>query len=269
MGYCAWLTKKTGRRFRLPTEAEWALAASDRRQTASWNAETSGGHSHPVGTLPPNAAGLYDMVGNVWELCLEPFTSGGSNAVVRGGAWNSPPVRLTSRTRQEVRADAWLRSDPIRPVRAWWLTNAPFVGLRVASPADDGATPAARAAATTALTLSHLRVASPGVSPDFIAGLEGDLAYAPGNPPLDEVEVTVWFTDEQGAPQISDTRGKPAFGVAFPVLVNSAYAGPQAAVLHAGETRHFTARVPVPFDEAGPLPMGPPGGKVTWAGFAN
>ena len=93
----------------LPTEAEWEYAAragtnGDRYgdlDTVAWYGRKDGNRTHPVGGKAPNAWGLYDMLGNVWEWVQEwyggypggsvtdPRGSGsGSDRVFRGGSWN-------------------------------------------------------------------------------------------------------------------------------------------------------------------------------------
>ncbi|MCB9296111.1 MAG: SUMF1/EgtB/PvdO family nonheme iron enzyme [Lewinellaceae bacterium] len=118
--YAAWLSKKTGRNYRLPTEAEWEYAArggeqgakdnylysgSDSLDLVAWHAGNSDGQVHPVGLKKANQLGLFDMSGNVWEWCADvwhdnyqgaprdgsAWVSGGdqSSRVVRGGSWGN------------------------------------------------------------------------------------------------------------------------------------------------------------------------------------
>jgi formylglycine-generating enzyme required for sulfatase activity len=84
--------------FRLPTEAEWEYACRAGTTTGprygqldeiAWYRANSGGRVHEVGTQQPNAWGLYDMLGNVWEWCWDIYDPDvyRSYRVLRGGGW--------------------------------------------------------------------------------------------------------------------------------------------------------------------------------------
>ena len=112
------LRAKTGLDFDLPTEAQWEYAC--RAGTAAtyywgdamdgayaWYSSNSGSKTHPVGTREPNAWGLYDMSGNVWEWCRDWYgtlaygtepngSASGSYRVLRGGSWNINSVFCAS-----------------------------------------------------------------------------------------------------------------------------------------------------------------------------
>ena len=88
-------TKANG--FRLPTEAEWEYACKagatgvryDELDKIAWYKNNSDGNTHNVGEKEPNAWGLYDMLGNVWEWCSDIYDESvyGSYRLLRGGGW--------------------------------------------------------------------------------------------------------------------------------------------------------------------------------------
>jgi len=122
------LNSKTGKKYRLPTEAEWEYAARSggkREKYAgtnsdadlgsyAWYITNSGSKTHPVGQKQPNGLGLYDMSGNVWEWCSDWYgkdyyasspkdnpqgPSSGSYRVLRGGSWGNDPRNIRASDR--------------------------------------------------------------------------------------------------------------------------------------------------------------------------
>lgn len=83
--------------YRLPFEAEWQYACKagttgyiyEELKEIAWYNENSSGHIHEVGKKEPNAWGLYDMLGNVWEWCYDLYDEQvyGSYRIFRGGSW--------------------------------------------------------------------------------------------------------------------------------------------------------------------------------------
>ncbi|WP_424630776.1 formylglycine-generating enzyme family protein [Bradyrhizobium sp. SYSU BS000235] len=128
--YVVWLSQVTGKDYRLPTEAEWEYAAragtttryywGDDAAAGDANCDGCGGdwklqQTSPVGTFKPNAFGLHDMVGNVWEWVEDPWhetyvgaptdasvwlqDSDPNFRMVRGGSWRNESERVRSASR--------------------------------------------------------------------------------------------------------------------------------------------------------------------------
>jgi formylglycine-generating enzyme required for sulfatase activity len=267
VGYCEWLSKKTGQKYRLPTETEWEYAARGGSQEAlpgpldalAWTKANSGDHTHEIGKKKPNAFGLYDVFGNAWENCLEPFSPPAYPAVVRGGGWNTPSQDVRAAHRQVV-PDDWAERDPKRPLRLWWLTDGNFVGLRVVRVPDSDLKAAAAVAAK--VEVHEAKIVKAGKRPDFFDRVQGEITNT-GDATLDEVEVTVFFLDEDGKPMLKDPKDKPSFNLVYPVLANSAHGEAIRAPLKKGESRKFELEVPHPFLETGALDLDKVSAKIT------
>ncbi len=143
--FCAWLSQKTGRAYRLPTEAEWAHAAAlaaggdgldaAERDALAWWRENADGRTHPVASRAADALGLFDLFGNTAE-----WVAAGPDALVtRGGSFRDPADRVSPDARG-VQDSSWNETDPQLPKSRWWLSDAPFAGFRLAS-TPEGAQP--------------------------------------------------------------------------------------------------------------------------------
>jgi len=169
MEYCRWLSAKTGKIYRLPTEAEWEYACRAGTKTAySWGDDpaplaeyawdvNNAEKPMKIGKKKPNPWGLYDMHGNVAEWCLDHYLADAYKRsrqdapalgpvilpdareypyVVRGGSWDDDPEKLRSAARRASDKE-WSTQDPQRPQSIWWHTDATFVGFRIVRPLEE------------------------------------------------------------------------------------------------------------------------------------
>jgi len=167
--FCQWLSMKTGKKYRLPTEAEWEYAARagtdspyffpgnpkkfSKKDTTGINgftiyARNSWGRTNVPSKVKANPFGLKNMLGNVMEYCsdwyapdayasladgqTDPKGPGtGSEHVVRGGLYNSEAPELRCAARACTENDRWLRTDPQNPKSIWWYSDIKGIGFRV------------------------------------------------------------------------------------------------------------------------------------------
>ncbi|HEX9994448.1 MAG TPA: SUMF1/EgtB/PvdO family nonheme iron enzyme [Acidimicrobiales bacterium] len=147
--YARWLAERTGRPYRLPSEAEWEYAARAGTTTRYWwghritaddaNYDGDRGGTVPVGSFRPNPWGLYQVSGNVWEWCADTWVAGYGTGPV-----DERPRRVEGEPSRVLRGGSWL-NGPWNVRSAMRLGDPegfrhPTFGVRVAVdlPAGDG-----------------------------------------------------------------------------------------------------------------------------------
>jgi formylglycine-generating enzyme required for sulfatase activity len=170
MQYTRWLSVKTGKNYRLPTEAEWEWFCRagttgpysfgddpEKIDDYAWTMKNSDDKPRPVGKKKANPWGLHDVHGNVAEWCLDHYkkdyygtfpldkptlqpvlkpTGERFSHVARGGSWADEPEKCRSASR--IGSDpTWIRLDPQAPKSIWWLTSAEHVGFRIVRPIEE------------------------------------------------------------------------------------------------------------------------------------
>jgi formylglycine-generating enzyme required for sulfatase activity len=161
MEFARFISRNTGKVYRLPTEAEWEYACRAGATTAysfgpspsklgdhAWFAANSGKRPHPVGGKLPNAFGLFDIHGNVSEWVIDRYSPDSYTRpagaglpvalpgearyphVVRGGSWKEPATALRCAARR-FSEPSWSKQDPQTPQSIWWHTEATEVGFRL------------------------------------------------------------------------------------------------------------------------------------------
>ena len=169
MVYTQWLSAKTGKTYRLLTEAEWEYACRAGTTTVysfgddaksiddyAWYVGNSKKSYKPVGTKKPNPWGLYDMHGNASEWVLDHYkadfyaqfqgkttfnpvalpTDKEYPYVSKGGSWRDDPKGLRSAVRLGS-TDEYSIQDPQLPQSIWWHTDASNVGFRICRPLEE------------------------------------------------------------------------------------------------------------------------------------
>jgi formylglycine-generating enzyme required for sulfatase activity len=161
--YCHWLYLKTGRFYRLPTEAEWEYACKSGKTDNfsvsklgqyAWFYKNSNNKYHEPGKKTANALLIHDMLGNVAEWTLDFYTDNYLSTLadtlthnpwiipekkhsrtVKGGSYESNEAECRCSFRQKS-DPGWQARDPQIPKSKWWNTDSPFVGFRLVSPAQ-------------------------------------------------------------------------------------------------------------------------------------
>jgi formylglycine-generating enzyme required for sulfatase activity len=170
--FCRWLSVRTGKTYRLPTEAEWEYAARGGTQTpyffagsprkysdqGLWNkifgpdttvintytiySLNSGGRTGEPSRVKANPFGLKNMLGNVWEYTSDWYSGDGiapeTERVIRGGTFADDASGVRSAVRAPTQNELWLRTDPQQPKSIWWYSDMKAIGFRIVMEVPEG-----------------------------------------------------------------------------------------------------------------------------------
>lgn len=126
--FARWLSARTGKEYRVPTEAQWehACRLGEAGSASVWTRGNTEGRTHEAGSGKADAIGVFDLRGNVAE-----WTRGfDGDSVIKGGSFDRPAADAECASRRS-QTRAWNATDPQLPKSRWWLPDAPFVGLRL------------------------------------------------------------------------------------------------------------------------------------------
>ncbi|GAA4430123.1 formylglycine-generating enzyme family protein [Bremerella cremea] len=171
--YTKWISRLTQHTYRLPSEAEWEYAAAAGAETAyhfgddpqqladyGWFVDNSDESPHFVKQKKPNAFGLYDMHGNVWEWVLDQYSSEGYQRLAgqrptalqsvlwptqidplmrKGGSWDDGAALCRLAAKLGSDDEGWKSEDPMFTLSPHWYTDYPgdCIGFRVMRPLRD------------------------------------------------------------------------------------------------------------------------------------
>ncbi len=213
--FVSWLSRKEGKTYRLPTEAEWEYACRANAPNATrysfgddpaslsafaWYGGNSGGKTHPVGEKPPNSFGLFDMHGNVAEWCSDGYGadyykesprddpsgfSGAIGRVFRGGAWWGLPPDYGAQSAARKWGAPEFREQTLG-FRVALVADSPILTSSVANsassnremrPSVDVASPrpASPTAKATRETKPSTNAPTPPAGPEFITTRVGSI----------------------------------------------------------------------------------------------
>jgi formylglycine-generating enzyme required for sulfatase activity len=137
--FCEKLSQMTGKAYRLPSEAEWEYAcragttgdyAGD-LDAMAWYGKNAENKTHPVGQKQPNAFGLYDMHGNVWEWCEDIWHDSYKGAPTDGSAWLSGEDTHSRIIRGGSWRDGGFMSNSFSRLPKFHLNHHSYLGVRV------------------------------------------------------------------------------------------------------------------------------------------